>query len=245
MLGDRLVVPDAHRQTLALTFDDGPDPRGTVQVLEVLEQHRAPATFFLWGEQASRYPDIVRQILASGHSVQPHCWMHASHWTLTPRQIQEDLDKVLNLLRDVGVPRPHLWRPPYGHVLRGVTKTIASHRGLALAGWTINPHDYHNTSVGEMHRIVCARLRSDAPNVVIMHDGCSEPGQVRLDASNTVKLLEVLLNQNVQRAVTLASGLEGGLSLGPVGLAGQPGLQWLARMRRRLKRRLGTALPLR
>jgi peptidoglycan/xylan/chitin deacetylase (PgdA/CDA1 family) len=243
MLGERFVVPDARLQTLALTFDDGPHPLGTVHVLEVLERHRVPATFFLWGEQASLYPDVVRQLLASGHSVQPHCWAHASHWTLTPRQIQDDIDKVLNLLRDLGVPRPYLWRPPYGHVLRRVTQKIASQRGLVLAGWTVNPHDYGGTSVAEMHRIVCARLRNDAPNVVIMHDGYGERGQRRIDASNTVMLLEVLLNHNVQRFVALTSGLEGGLSLGPVGLAGQPGLQWLARVRRRLKSHLGTALP--
>ena len=61
---------------VALTFDDGPHPDGTRRILALLQEHGVKATFFVSGERASQHREAVQDVLASGHSVQPHCWAH-------------------------------------------------------------------------------------------------------------------------------------------------------------------------
>ena len=59
---------------IALTFDDGPDPEGTPRILDLLAEHGARATFFVFGEKAHRHPELIARALAAGHAIQPHCW---------------------------------------------------------------------------------------------------------------------------------------------------------------------------
>ena len=204
-------------RTLALTFDDGPNPDGTLRVLQRLERHDVRATFFIWGEQAQEYPDLLRALLDGGHSVQPHCWEHVSHWQRSPAAIAEDVDRVIALLRDNGVPQPTLWRPPYGHTRHGATREIAAQRGLALAGWTINPHDYAGHSAEDMLADVRSQLAGAEHAVLLLHDGHREPGQLRRrpDAGNTVELVAALLAERVGVFAPLSAGLDDSLQAGP------------------------------
>ena len=199
--------------TLALSFDDGPNPDGTSRILALLERHGVTATFFVWGEQAQRYPDVVRATLDAGHSVQPHCWEHVSHWQREPDAIAADIDRILELLAQIGAPRPLLWRPPYGRTLPGASARIAAERGLALAGWTINPHDYAGHAAGDMLADVRAQLVEGERGVLLLHDGHREPGQLerRPDASNTVELVRLLLEAQTPRLEQLREGLSDSL----------------------------------
>jgi peptidoglycan/xylan/chitin deacetylase (PgdA/CDA1 family) len=149
----------------------------------ILAEHAVKATFFVWGEQAVEHPDIVRAIVMAGHSVQPHCWEHRSHLDMTEAAIAADIDRVLSLLSDLDAPTPRLWRPPWGHVLIGVTRELARVRGLELAGWTIDSTDYAGTSASEMYRLV---------------NGAVEPGQLakRTDVEQTVELVRLLLGDD-------------------------------------------------
>jgi peptidoglycan/xylan/chitin deacetylase (PgdA/CDA1 family) len=196
--------------TVALTFDDGPSPDGTRRVLELLGRREVHATFFVWGEQAQRHPQVVREVLDAGHQVQPHCWAHVSHWKLRASEIAADIDAVGALLAQIGAPAGTLWRPPYGRALPGVTRAVAAQRGLALAGWTINPHDYAGPRAADMHEVVIAGLGAQEHAVVLLHDGHREPGQLkrRPDAGNTVELVARLLEHDELAFTTLSGGLE-------------------------------------
>ena len=141
-LGCRFYV---HR--VSLTFDDGPHPRWTPEILRVLGETRpVKATFFVWGEQAAEHEDVIGEILSAGHSVQPHCWRHLRHPSLSAAQIRADVDRVTALLRRLGAPPPSLWRPPWGQLRKGTSSRIARRRGLALAGWTADSHDWVGSS---------------------------------------------------------------------------------------------------
>ena len=202
--------------TLALTFDDGPNPDGTPAVLALLEAHAVSATFFVWGEQAQRHPELVRATAAAGHSVQPHCFSHVSHWTLEPAAIREDIDRMLSLLAELGIAAPALWRPPYGRTLRGATETVAAERRLELAGWTLDLEDWAGSPATTMYAATVSALTRVEPAVLLLHDGHREPGPRlrRADISNTVELVRMLLEGGVEFA-QLAGGLTEGLSPGP------------------------------
>jgi peptidoglycan/xylan/chitin deacetylase (PgdA/CDA1 family) len=203
--------------TVALSFDDGPNPDATPRILELLADHGARATFFVWGERAERFPQLLRLIVDGGHSLQPHCWEHVSHWTRGREEIAADIDRITSLLSDVGAPEATLWRPPYGHTLAGATTAIAAQRGLELAGWTINPHDYEGHSAADMLAGVRSQLRGRDSDVVLLHDGHREPGarKRRPDALNTVDLVAALLAQGQLEFAPLNAGLGDGLQEGP------------------------------
>jgi len=204
-------------RTVALTFDDGPNPDATRRVLELLGRHGVTATFFVWGERAQSHPDVVREVLERGHSVQPHCWAHVSHWTLAPAAIRADIDAVGALLAQLGAPPAMLWRPPYGHTLTGSTTAIAAERGLELAGWTINPHDYAGGEAAAMYAEVKRSLAGEERSVLLLHDGHRERGQPnrRPDATNTVELVAMLLEDRALAFTTMSAGIEDCLSDGP------------------------------
>jgi len=203
---------------VALTFDDGPHPDGTRRILELLAEHAVKATFFVWGERAAQHREVVEDVLACGHSVQPHCWAHDSHWSLGPDGIRADIEEVMALLGDLGAPTPHLWRPPYGHLLRVATRAIAAQHSLELAGWTINPKDYEGTDATRMYDDVAGQLADeDSRPVVLMHDWHRETGQHvrRADTSNTCGLVHLLLGDHALRFALLSGGVEAGLREGP------------------------------
>jgi peptidoglycan/xylan/chitin deacetylase (PgdA/CDA1 family) len=205
----------------ALTFDDGPSLSGTPALCRLLEEHSVKATFFVWGEQAVEHAAIVRDVIDSGHSVQPHCWTHKSHLDMTPDEIGADVDHVVTFLRSVGASAPHLWRPPWGQMLDGATTAIARERGLELAGWTVDSTDYAGTSASTMYEIVTSGISRDANGdaVVLLHDGCQEPGQLerRTDVDQTVELVRRLLLDG-KRSFGLARGVRASLDEQPARL---------------------------
>jgi peptidoglycan/xylan/chitin deacetylase (PgdA/CDA1 family) len=203
--------------TVALSFDDGPNPDVTPRILELLARHGVPATFFVWGERAQRFPQLLRLILDGGHSLQPHCFEHVSHWTRDRAEIAADIDLTISLLSDIGAPQARLWRPPYGHTLAGVTAAIAAQRSLELAGWTINPHDYEGHSAADMLAGVHSQLGRRDYDVVLLHDGHRESGvpNRRLDAANTVELVTALLAEEELTFARLDAGLGDSLQDGP------------------------------
>jgi peptidoglycan/xylan/chitin deacetylase (PgdA/CDA1 family) len=100
---------------LALTFDDGPDPRGTPTVLDALARAGVRATFFMLGERVRNHPDLVERVLAAGHDVQAHGHAHPRHPDVTEREVAADIDAALAELARYGVA-PALWRAPFGHL---------------------------------------------------------------------------------------------------------------------------------
>jgi peptidoglycan-N-acetylglucosamine deacetylase len=193
---------------LALTFDDGPDPVDTRRLLGLLDEHGIGATFFVFGEQAALYPDVVREVVAAGHDVQPHCWSHVSHHALSGEEIAADIDRVLELLGDLGVPTPALWRPPHGHLRAGASRRIGADRRLALVGWTVTVVDWHPEPGADLFGKLVGDLDPGALNVVLMHDGHTDTGQTRADASNTIDALGLLLGGPPRAYVLVEGGVD-------------------------------------
>lgn len=141
VFGAVYVRGPADRRELALTFDDGPNPVTTPQVLALLAEHGALATFFVVGEKAAAHPELVRAIAHAGHAVGVHGHVHDRLYALrSVRFVARDLARaVATVERTLGVA-PTLFRPPVGFVSGAVA--VASERaGLTLVGWSARSLD--------------------------------------------------------------------------------------------------------
>ena len=119
---------------VALTFDDGPDEKHTPVILEVLEKHQVPATFFIIGSIAEKREALLRQIIIKGHSIGNHSYSHAFLFDLFgTRKMEQDLLKADELIMRVTGKKPVLFRPPYG-VTNPVLAKVVKKRGYKVIG---------------------------------------------------------------------------------------------------------------
>ncbi|MGH2910426.1 MAG: polysaccharide deacetylase family protein, partial [Solirubrobacteraceae bacterium] len=125
---------------LSLTFDDGPDPRGTPAVLDALDAAGARATFFVIASTAERHPDLLRRAVACGHRMALHCDRHVRHSDLDERAIRDDTERALERLTRLGV-EPMLWRVPWG-VRTEASAAVAADLDLLLVDWDVDTHDW-------------------------------------------------------------------------------------------------------
>ncbi|CAI8042511.1 Peptidoglycan-N-acetylglucosamine deacetylase BC_1960 [Geodia barretti] len=120
----RLVTPDDEGAVVYLTFDDGPHPVYTPQVLDVLARYGARATFFVVGSLAQAYPDIIQRIAAEGHTIANHTWNHEDLAGLSRAAFDETVGRTQAILADLATP---CLRPPYGSVDAFTREWASSH----------------------------------------------------------------------------------------------------------------------
>jgi peptidoglycan/xylan/chitin deacetylase (PgdA/CDA1 family) len=103
------------RREIAFTFDDGPDPKYTPQLLDLLKKHNVKATFFVLGQKAELNPAIIKRIHDEGHQIGIHNYIHASNWLMTPWTIKkEHIHKSADIIEAITGERPTYYRPPWG-----------------------------------------------------------------------------------------------------------------------------------
>lgn len=165
-------IPTDRKQVM-LTFDDGVDEVQTPLVLDVLQRHNVKATFFLVGERAQAHPDIVRRMVAEGHTIGIHTWRHQNTFPFgATATITADLQRTRNLLEQLTGQPVTRFRPPFGvtnpHIGRAVRRL-----GLTTVGWSIRSHDTNpkRTRTDIVQRIE-RRLHPGA--IILLHDNRAE-----------------------------------------------------------------------
>jgi peptidoglycan/xylan/chitin deacetylase (PgdA/CDA1 family) len=125
-----------------LTIDDGPDPEDTPAVLRHLEAHGARATFFVIGEKARRWPELVRAIIAGGHGVENHTLTHPkfSFWRLGARRLRAEIEGGQKAICEAGAPGPTRFRAPAG-MRNFFVHRVLRDLGLELVGWSVRGRD--------------------------------------------------------------------------------------------------------
>jgi peptidoglycan/xylan/chitin deacetylase (PgdA/CDA1 family) len=154
---------------VALTFDDGPDPNYTPQTLALLRAYQIQATFCLVGANASRYPYLVRAIVADGHTLCNHSWSHDLALGGRPRStIQDDLNRTNEALRAAapGV-RIGYFRQPGGNWTAGVV-AVARELGMAPLHWAVDPQDWRRPGASSITTAVTGATFAGA--IVLLHD---------------------------------------------------------------------------
>lgn len=157
------------RAELALTFDDGPDPRWTPAILDLLDAHGQQATFFLIGERAARYPELVREIDRRGHEIGNHTWSHSYRTPLkSPAWIVDELNRTRELIEPLTGKRLSWFRPPVGLISPRVT-VAAERAGVEMVCWSGTARDGTDrvTTEGSVQRLETA-LEPGA--ILVLHD---------------------------------------------------------------------------
>lgn len=160
------------RPFVALSFDDGPDPTFTPQVLAILERHGAHATFFLIGDRARSHPELVQRIKDAGHEVGNHYIEDASTLTHSDTTFLRHLERTEHAI-GIGRP-PKLFRPP-GGVAWPRQLRLARALGYTTVLGSAYPHDPARPPVSYIRWLVVKNLAPGA--IVILHDGIRDPSR--------------------------------------------------------------------
>lgn len=167
---------DTDRRLVALTFDDGPDPRWTPTVLATLARFQAKATFFLVGERLARHRDLATAELMAGHEVGSHTWSHADLSRVAPAVVTDELRRTHDLITEMVGKPPTLLRPPYGHI-DAVGLLAAATLGYSVALWS-----HHVRGTDSAHDLA-ETLDTVVPgSMVLVHDGGPQPTPALMQA---------------------------------------------------------------
>lgn len=168
---------------IAITFDDGPHPEHTKDIIGILEQYHAKATFFVIGQSVAENPQMIRLIVAKGHEVGNHSYSHAKAVQITPTDVQK-CDDVITTVTGI---KPLLLRPPGGRV-SDQTLWVArqtKHR-LILWTWDVDTRDWAEPGVQKIVDVVVQH--ADPGDIVLFHDGGGSRQQ-------TVRALGIILSR--------------------------------------------------
>lgn len=191
------MVPAPGSNVVALTFDDGPWPGQTEQVLSVLAGRSVPATFFMLGMRVERAPDLARAIVAAGHLVGNHTYWHVNLSRVQPETAVAEIEGTNQIIQAATGVRPTWIRAPGGY-LGGHAQAYMAQCGMRHALWTVDPQDWHAEATPE--QIAWAVISTAHPGaVIVLHDGGG-------DQANTIAALPMIidgLRQNGYEFVTL------------------------------------------
>jgi len=178
----RTLIAPRRPEEIALTFDDGPNPRWTPLLLDTLAEHGVKATFFLIGQYATRQPELVRRMYAAGHLIANHTWSHPDLAITGERQTREELARTNGELeRILGAP-VRFFRPPFGS-RRPATLRIARELGLTPVMWNAMAYDW-NTDSAELiesrsEKLIVRNSKRGKATNLLLHDG----GHLTLEAN--------------------------------------------------------------
>ena len=149
---------------IAITFDDGPHPYYTEQLLDGLQERGAKATFFLMGKQAEAYPELVQRMQAEGHLIGNHTYSHLQLNKNNREAFKAELVKTNELLLEITGEETQYVRPPYGSWDKSFEKELT----MLPVLWTIDPQDWCSSDVSGIVGKVTGKAKENA--IILMHD---------------------------------------------------------------------------
>ncbi len=196
-LGDTIWRGRTDTQAVALTFDDGPSVE-TPQVLDILTEYEARATFFMIGKQIENRPDTARLVIERGHEIGNHSYSHPIYLYRSARETRRQLERTQQIIADVTGVTASLARPPCG------VRTLAYFRaarelGLRTVQWTVAGFDWKKRSPSEIVRSVLNNIA--AGSIILLHDGDSGG---RRDRTATVAALPIILEGLKEKGLHVA-----------------------------------------
>ncbi len=168
---NKILRGNTHHPQIALTFDDGPHPVYTLQLLNILRRLHTPATFFVVGEQVEKNPGLVRLEVAEGNEVGDHTYDHVNLTLIPPELVAYEVGRCnAAITKATGAP-VRFFRPPGGEYNGEVLREVAGH-GYITTLWTNDPGDFSKPSSGVILKRTLAHLENGG--IILLHDGIPE-----------------------------------------------------------------------
>jgi len=159
----------ASSKAIFFTFDDGPHPVYTLQILDILEKNNVKATFFFLGKKVKESPEIVKLVKLKGHSVGSHGYSHRPIWILPPNKVREEFGRTDEIIFSILGERPQYVRPPWGGFNLSLVKFVRND-GRIFVLWSLDSRDWQrDRSVREILERVLKRIRPG--DIILFHDG--------------------------------------------------------------------------
>lgn len=149
---------------VALTFDDGPDPIVTMQILETLAKYDAEATFFMLGNRVEYYPEIAKKVQEAGHEIGNHSWTHPDLTKANAEKIQSEINATSAIIETVTGQKATVFRPPYG----AVNETVRSQTRLPVILWDVDTLDWQHRDPNQLLTNVKSMTKDGS--TILMHD---------------------------------------------------------------------------
>lgn len=170
-------IPNA-KDEVFLTFDDGPSPEITPQILEILKQHDIKATFFCVGENVERYPHLFNHILEEGHSVGHHSFNHLNAWETERDAYIKNVDKAAEIIPS------KLFRPPYGKITPKLIQILEKKYRLVM--WSVISGDF-DPDVNPKQCFKNATSKTKSGDILVFHDNVKAKEKVLYALPRTLK----------------------------------------------------------
>ena len=186
-------------KVVALTFDDGPDPLYTPGILDILAEYDVPATFFMVGSHAERYPDLVKRIFQEGHGVGNHTWSHRSLIPLSVDRTRSEIMKAHRIIEEITGSPPRFFRPPRG-VYSNFAREFLQEEDYTIVLWDVTSQDWAEIPARSIANNVLANACPGS--IILFHDSgnlVSAEGGNRL---NTLKALPIVIEGLLEQGYT-------------------------------------------
>ncbi len=190
-------------KTIALTFDDGPHPRYTPKILEILKENDAKATFFVLGKHVEFYPEALKKIQKEGHEIGNHTFSHIDVKTASQKKIREEFEKTQQAIFSVIGIRPNLFRPPFGFHNKKVIETVKEHNCKIIL-WSTHQDskDWSNPGVKKIVNTILKETKNG--DIILLHDYVEGPSQT----AEALKIILPELKKRGYKFVTISSLIE-------------------------------------
>jgi peptidoglycan/xylan/chitin deacetylase (PgdA/CDA1 family) len=191
---------------VALTFDDGPSPEHTTKILDLLDEAKVKAAFFVIGKKAEKHPELVREIKKRGHLVGLHSYAHDRLFSLrTPGFVRDDLKRGLDVLEGILGERTSLFRPPIGHTSPRIAKVV-DEMDLIVVGWSVRGLDgLAGAKADRVATRVASQLEDGA--IVLLHDALEREDKAPASVEALPKILAAMRDRDL-KAVRLDQWIE-------------------------------------
>lgn len=195
LLGIGMIKKVPHHKGIALTFDDGPNPQYTVQLLDLLKQYGIRAAFFVVGSKAEQHPEILKRMHAEGHLIGIHHHEHVSNWRLAPWQLKKQLKETDKIIRQVTGEEAKYYRPPYG---RFNLFTLLAARKYEVIMWT---HILGDWKISNCRKRLLDDLRAvpEDGSIVVLHDCDMNPGADDCAPEYMLQALAIYLEERAKQ----------------------------------------------
>jgi len=208
------------QRIISITFDDGPDPRYTPRVLDILRQAETKACFFVVGEKAQKYPEIIKTIVSEGHEIGSHGYKHRNPWFLGPLGTFREIRKSFEAIEEIAGSPPAVYRPPWGLINLPLLITHLN-LGYKIVLWSFMSWDWTNKTTAEA---ISDKVRKKIAggSILIFHDSDTVPGAASGSPEKMLQALPGILKEIKERGYSitpLKDLLNSGRSLSDIFLA--------------------------